>query len=533
MASEPKYDIVCALVPNASDKSLLASQKGIGGFRKLVVLKPVPQALLSNEGAAVRFLNDVKTAVCFSHPYIATTYEIDVFRGRLYLATEFVPGATLAEVVEACRAVNARVPAGLVIRAIRDAAYALHYAHTFADPLGRPRPLVHKSLTDRSILVGFDGQTKVLDFALPRPAVHDRVNGSFAAAELIRGDEVDGRADVFSLGAVAHACLTGLRFSYAEVLARAPSKAEFPPPSEKHPDVAPQLDAVLMRALYPSRESRYATMLELARELERVAATAMAKPEQCAASLQKLFPARRDELRALVAAAEERLTTAVMPLSAILKGAPDALLGSGRVEPTAELPAVADDVDILDAPPTRQVQSVDIDEDVPPTGQVTSPPKAAVRPEPDDDEGDERPVRRRRRPVLKAAIALVMLAVVAGAGAYVLDPKWTMAQVDRVRGRLGLLPPPAPQPEVVVEADAGENGGKAIAAVELPDAGEPDAGELASAETSEADDEEAEEPSDAGVALLSADGGAKVARVEADKSRKDSAKKKKKGKRRR
>ncbi|MBI3181228.1 MAG: protein kinase [Myxococcales bacterium] len=545
MSSSAKYDVLCPLVPGGTSRSLLAVQKGIGGFRKLVVLRPVPHELVSGELAGARLVSEVKIAVGLHHPCIVSTHEVDVLEGQLYVVTEFTPGATLAELVEACRAAGARIPAGVVLRAVRDAAYALHYAHTFTDGLGRQRPLVHRAVTDRSVLITFDGAVKLLDFASGRRPQHERQRGCFAAPELLSGGEADPRADVFSLGAVTHSCLTGVRFHYAEVLAVSPTKAEFPPPSEKHPEVPAQVDPVLMRALYVDRNSRFRTALELAKELERVAGGLMARAEQCAQAVVKLFPGRREQLKAVVVASEERITTAVMPLSAILAGSPkgEALGERGLHEPTRQLQS-PDELDDLEESTARHRQPPEaagaLIEDVP-TGQVArASPRLKAQA---DSFGPTKAPPRKRRPVLKAFVALLTLAAVAGAGAWTLNPHWVRAKLAQARGRLGLAsvsPIAAGGPEEIAMAgDAGETvaevasstepGGTVAAAPEAPGAS---AGAISPA-TADAGLQAEQGPADAGAPVAVASGSDEAGQGKlAKKNGSDSKRGKRKNKRR-
>ncbi|MHB8879869.1 MAG: serine/threonine protein kinase [Myxococcaceae bacterium] len=380
MSSPRKYEILCPLRAGAGPRNFLAFNTGVGGFRRLVMLRLLSDEKVADDALPARLLSQAKACAPFSHPFLAAAYEPEVIEGRLYLALEYVAGATLAEIAEACRGSNQRLPLGLVLRAARDAAYALHYAHTFTDGLGRRRPRVHGALTDASVLVSYEGSTRVVDFAWPREP--GRGAGVFASPEQVRGLELDGRADLFSLGAVVHSLVTGTRHQYAEVLGRAPSKTEFPPPSEANTEATSALDVCLMQALYPNRDSRYTTALEFARDLERIAASLLFTPEQCGSVVQRLFSARREQLKTLVTREEGDPTTAIreppvaidaQPLLAAADGEPEATRQLRMVSGTAKFGGAADPeyepVTGKASPPPPSPY----DEEDPKTVQITGP----------------------------------------------------------------------------------------------------------------------------------------------------------------
>src|SRR5438132_12932080 len=92
--------------------------------------------------------------------------------------------------------------------------------------------------------------------------------------EQIRGEPLDPRSDVFSLGVVLHECLTGMRLFHGKTPEEGMLSAlreEIPPPSRLNPEVSPPIDAVVLRALMRDRDARWNTALEFARAVERAA----------------------------------------------------------------------------------------------------------------------------------------------------------------------------------------------------------------------------------------------------------------------
>src|ERR1043165_7948907 len=264
-----KYDVLCRLSTGGMSEIFLAYQKGLAGFRKIVVLKSILPDIRGEEEFVRMFLDEAKTTALFNHPNIAQVFDLDVDGETLFLTMEFVQGCTLVEMARACRQAKEPIPIGFTLLAVRDTALALHYAHTFTDPRGRKQVVIHRDVAEKNIMVTYEGTTKLLDCGIAkalgmgsgRTSV-GMVKGTsgYMSPEQIRGEPLDPRSDVFSLGVVLHECLTGMRL--------------FP---GKTPAAS---GGVVLKALQRDRDSRYATSLEFARAIEKASSGQMWHPEQ-------------------------------------------------------------------------------------------------------------------------------------------------------------------------------------------------------------------------------------------------------------
>lgn len=305
-----RYEVISQLSTGGMSEIHLGFQRGPAGFRKLVVLKALLPEIRLDEEFVRMFLDEAKMTAAFTHPNITQVFDLDDDQGELFLAMEFVQGATLVEVAKACRQANKAIPLGLTLSAVRDAALALHYAHTFVDPLGRSQQVIHRDVAEKNIMVTYDGTTKLLDFGIAKSQARlgrtqiGMVKGTsgYMSPEQILGEPLDGRTDIFSLGVVLHECLTGMRLFYGqnpEDGMMATLKSEIQPPSKHNRLVPLALDAVCLKALSRKKEERYSTALEFARELERTVGHLFWKPEQCGQFIQSLFAERREQIRQL------------------------------------------------------------------------------------------------------------------------------------------------------------------------------------------------------------------------------------------
>jgi serine/threonine protein kinase len=310
-----KYEVLCRLSTGGMSAIYLAHQKGLAGFKKLVVLKTILPDIGGEEDFVGMFLEEARITAAFNHPNIAQVFELDTDDGQLFMAMEFVQGCTLVEMARACRQARENIPVGFTLASVRDTALALHYAHTFTDARGRRQIVIHRDVAEKNIMVTYEGVTKLLDFGIAKALGRSgrttigMVKGTsgYMSPEQIRGEPLDPRSDIFSLGVVLHECLTGLRLFHgktAEEGMMAALREDVQPPSRWNKEVTPELDAVVLKALQRDREQRFSTALEFARAIEKAAPGALWHPEQSGEVVTRFFADRRAETRRLLESAE-------------------------------------------------------------------------------------------------------------------------------------------------------------------------------------------------------------------------------------
>lgn len=303
-----KYDVLCRLSTGGMSEIYLAVQGGVGGFNKLVVLKTILPDIGGEEDFVRMFLDEARITAAFNHPNIAHVYELDTADATLFMAMEFVQGCTLVEMARACRQAKEPIPIGLTLASVRDTALALHYAHTFVDARGRRQVVIHRDVAEKNIMVTYEGVTKLLDFGIAKAlgrSGHTSVGmvkgtSGYMSPEQIRGEPLDARSDIFSLGVVLHECLTGLRLFHGknpEEGMKAALHTGVAPPSKWNKEVRPELDAIVLKALQRDREARFSTALEFARAIEKVGGGNIWHPEQVGELVVRHFAERRAETR--------------------------------------------------------------------------------------------------------------------------------------------------------------------------------------------------------------------------------------------
>ncbi|AUX19963.1 protein kinase [Sorangium cellulosum] len=258
----------------------LAVAQGPAGFNKLVVLKRARIELCEDAEILAMFLDEARLAARLNHPNVVQTYEVGNDGERLYIAMEYLDGQPLGSL--RARVGHGRVPLPVQVRVLCDALAGIHHAHELRDFDGTPIGVVHRDVSPQNIFVTYDGVIKVVDFGIAKAAdsLSETRTGvlkgkvSYMSPEQARGERVDRRSDVFSVGVILWEAIARKRmwkgYNDLAVLARL-AIGELPSLREEAPDVDvdPEIERICLKALAPAREARYATAAELQEELER------------------------------------------------------------------------------------------------------------------------------------------------------------------------------------------------------------------------------------------------------------------------
>jgi serine/threonine-protein kinase len=266
-----KYRLLELLASGGMAEVWRAELPGPAGFAKEVALKLVRADLAAQPELSRLFEQEARLASRLGHANVVQVFEYDVADGRHYLAMELVRGRTLRQVSDRCREAGVRMGLARAVHVGAEVARALAYAHGLADR-GRPLGIVHRDVSPQNVLVSFEGEVKLADFGIARAlgAAEHTAPGTlkgkvaYMAPEQARGEPVDARADLFSLGVVLWELLAGRRLfardSEAAALAALLSAEPVSRPSEWNEEVPPQLDAAVLSALErdPGRRVRSA-----------------------------------------------------------------------------------------------------------------------------------------------------------------------------------------------------------------------------------------------------------------------------------
>ena len=203
-----------------------------------------------------RLFREARSAGVLSHPNIVTIYDMDEVDGLAYIAMAFVNGPTLEKIL----ASESAISGAKMLRILRQAAFALDYAHS--------KGIVHRDVKPANIMTDEDGSVKITDFGIAKitEGAHSTETKTVAGTpnymspEQVQGLPVDGRSDQFSLAVIAYEILTGERPFVGEHLSTIVFKivAEEPPAAQRlNGTLTDQIDQVLRKGLAKKPEDRY------------------------------------------------------------------------------------------------------------------------------------------------------------------------------------------------------------------------------------------------------------------------------------
>ncbi len=246
-------------------------------LNRYVAIKLLIAASNENETARRRLLQEARSAAALNHPSIVTVHAIDDHEGLDFIVMEYVEGETLKSVIE-----RGAIPLAQLLDIGAQVADALRSAHALN--------IIHRDIKSANILLTSAGRAKVLDFGLAKnthPLVEEldreaptrlALTGAgivlgtvpYMSPEQTRGEPLDGRTDIFSLGCVLYEAATGtLPFNGPSLLSIIHDIATVnpPPPSRFNPGLPAEFDMIIARALAKDREQRYQSASELAAAL--------------------------------------------------------------------------------------------------------------------------------------------------------------------------------------------------------------------------------------------------------------------------
>ena len=280
-----------------------------GKFGPLVAVKRLMPHHLSNPTVVQMFLNEARITAQIDHPHVVRILDLGEVDGEPYIAMELLEGHSLADVRKEAADHAQRVPIGVTLRILADACRGLDAAHRAVDEEGRPLSIVHRDFSPENIHVGVDGWVKVIDFGIAKAArigtatEPGTLRGKFfyMSPEMIAGEPLDYRADVYAAGAMLYEALCGRRpftgQNADQVLDRV-AEGKPRPPSEYDPSVPPALERVCLQALARQPVERFQSLLELALAMESVGGAAeVVSRENVSAYLGELFPPEQDPKR--------------------------------------------------------------------------------------------------------------------------------------------------------------------------------------------------------------------------------------------
>lgn len=288
----------------------LAVARGPAGFSKLVVVKQLRGSFEADAEILAMFLDEARLAARLNHPNVVQTLEVGEDAGRHYLVMEYLDGQPLQRVYGRLRE---DLALGTRLRILGEVLAGLHYAHELVDYDGTPLGIVHRDVSPHNVIVTYDGSVKLVDFGIAKANDSQSETRTgvlkgkivYMAPEQARGERVDRRADVFSVGMMIWEAVAGKRMWKGKTdLAILPDliRGEIQDLAVAAPDAPAALVEVTRRALAFDPADRHPTALALQRDLDEAIETlgGAGGVRELGTKLGEAFSDHRTRVRAIV-----------------------------------------------------------------------------------------------------------------------------------------------------------------------------------------------------------------------------------------
>ncbi len=268
-----RYEIISLIGAGGMGEVYLARDPQMN---RNVALKLLPQHFTRLPDRVIRFQRESRAASALNHPNIITIYEIGQDRGINFIASEYIEGDTLRRRIQ-----RGKLSMKESVEIAIQVASALEVAHSAG--------IVHRDIKPENIMIRGDGYVKTLDFGLAKliditdsdPNQFDQATESgtvlgtvnYMSPEQARGQEMDSRTDIFSLGVVLYEMVTGqqpfkgatIASTFDAILNKSPA-----PITSSNPDLSAELERIISRAMEKDRDIRYQTASDLRAVLKRL-----------------------------------------------------------------------------------------------------------------------------------------------------------------------------------------------------------------------------------------------------------------------
>ncbi len=273
-----RYQVIKKLDAGGMAEIFLAKSVSIQGMEKHVAIKRVLPSLTKNQKFIEMFLDEARLSIVLNHANIVQVFDVSQSGGTYFIVMEYVDGFNVRHLFQRASEIGQRIPVAVVAYIVIEVCKGLEHAHTKRDLEGKHLRIVHRDLSPPNILVSRSGEVKITDFGLAKatsqltrtdPGV---VKGkySYLSPEVTEGKTADLRADIFAAGIVAWELLANRRLFFGKTDVETVDmvrKAEVPSLSKLNPDVSPELEAIINKALARDPKKRYTSAREMGEEI--------------------------------------------------------------------------------------------------------------------------------------------------------------------------------------------------------------------------------------------------------------------------
>src|ERR1041385_6660028 len=281
---------------------------GVEGFERLLAVKRILPNIAEDKEFIEMFIDEAKISVQLNHANIAQIFDLGKVEDSFFIALEFVHGKDLRAIFDRARQIGQIMPIAQACFVIMKVCEGLDYAHNKRDAAGRELNLVHRDVSPQNVLIGYEGEVKLIDFGIAKAAGKASktqagiLKGKFGymSPEQVRGLPIDKRSDIFALGIVLYELLTGERLFVGESDFSTLEKVrnvEILPPSSYNRDIPTELERIVLKVLAKDPEDRYQNAIDQHDDLQALLFTKgeLFSRKDLAAWMKRMFPGEIEE----------------------------------------------------------------------------------------------------------------------------------------------------------------------------------------------------------------------------------------------
>lgn len=279
------YKIIKKLAAGGFAEVFLATAEAAEGFSKFVAIKRILPNLTNDdenkETFVKMFLDEARLWARLNHNNIVQVFDLGTGidnNDSFFIVMEYVDGANLELIMKGVRKKGYQIPIHHSIFIIMQTLEGLYYAHTRRDDDNQPLNVVHRDISPPNIIMTSDGHVKITDFGLAKATTQlektspNSLKGKidYMSPEQAKGKTVDQRTDIFATGILLYELLSNKKL-YSNKATRETldtvQKADIKSIRTLNPNVQPELEVILKKALAPNAKNRYQTALEFQNDL--------------------------------------------------------------------------------------------------------------------------------------------------------------------------------------------------------------------------------------------------------------------------
>ncbi len=271
-----KYVLVSKIAQGGMAEIYRAKYFGEGGFVKDVAIKRILPIWSDNKEFTTMLCDEAKALVNLQHQNIVQVYELGKDNGTFYISMEYVDGLDVRQLFK--RVAHPPLPVKFACFIIGEILKGLNFAHTRSDKQGRSLGIIHRDISPQNVLISFNGEIKVADFGIAKgnhrsfETVVTQVKGKYAymSPEQAKGEQIDARTDLYSVGIILYELLTGKRLheSNSDLKTIEDVKRSTLPEGWEN-DVPMGVRPIVRKALHRETGNRYQNASEFLSDLNR------------------------------------------------------------------------------------------------------------------------------------------------------------------------------------------------------------------------------------------------------------------------